>query len=215
MTHPENRLTLLFSSTHWEHFFCPFVFNRLLGATFIFNIFFLPFLCFHQLIGSTFFPFVFNKVLGAIFMMNVLHLSGDFLRACFRMGGECGVALRQGLHRISSLYRMTYFVKMANCRCSVRRGGRRQPRTDLTTEATEVTEKRGGRKWGGDRQCLRVLAFSPGGKVADMGGRMRDYLPFARFRTSAVSYLVSDGFGVRRLVAAFPCRDSLRRTTNR
>jgi len=25
--------------TYWEHFFCPFVFNQLLGAIFIFNIF--------------------------------------------------------------------------------------------------------------------------------------------------------------------------------
>ena len=38
-THRENRITSLFSCTHWEHFFCPFVFNQLLGAIFIFNIF--------------------------------------------------------------------------------------------------------------------------------------------------------------------------------
>jgi len=38
VTHPENTITRLFSSTHWEHFFCPFVFNQPLGAIFIFNI---------------------------------------------------------------------------------------------------------------------------------------------------------------------------------
>ncbi len=32
-------LTCLFSSNHWEHFLCPFVFNKPLGALFIFNIF--------------------------------------------------------------------------------------------------------------------------------------------------------------------------------
>ena len=39
VTHRENAITSLFSSTHWEHFFCPFVFNKPLGAIFIFNIF--------------------------------------------------------------------------------------------------------------------------------------------------------------------------------
>jgi hypothetical protein len=31
-------ITCLFSITHWEQFFCPFVFNKSLGGTFIFNI---------------------------------------------------------------------------------------------------------------------------------------------------------------------------------
>jgi hypothetical protein len=38
VTHPEKPTTSLFSSTHWEHFFWPFVFNQPLGSTFIFNI---------------------------------------------------------------------------------------------------------------------------------------------------------------------------------
>jgi hypothetical protein len=32
-------ITPLFSLTHREHFFCPFVFSKQAGATFIFNIF--------------------------------------------------------------------------------------------------------------------------------------------------------------------------------
>jgi hypothetical protein len=40
----QKRVTHLFSSTHWEHFSCPFVFNKSLGGIFIFNILFpLPF----------------------------------------------------------------------------------------------------------------------------------------------------------------------------
>jgi hypothetical protein len=35
----ENTITPLFSSTHPEQFFRPFVFNNSSGATFIFNIF--------------------------------------------------------------------------------------------------------------------------------------------------------------------------------
>jgi hypothetical protein len=35
----EYRATSLFSSSHWEHFFCPFVFNQPLGGLFIFTIF--------------------------------------------------------------------------------------------------------------------------------------------------------------------------------
>jgi hypothetical protein len=34
-------ITCLFSITHWEHFFCPFVFNNSFGGSFIFDIFLL------------------------------------------------------------------------------------------------------------------------------------------------------------------------------
>jgi hypothetical protein len=40
LTHRENGITCLLSSTHREHFFCPFVFNDSSGGTCIFNIFF-------------------------------------------------------------------------------------------------------------------------------------------------------------------------------
>jgi hypothetical protein len=34
-------ITSLFSITHWEQFFCPFVFNNSFGGSFIFDIFLL------------------------------------------------------------------------------------------------------------------------------------------------------------------------------
>ena len=54
-SHTENSLTPALSSTHWEVPICRCVFNKLLGGSFIFNIFFCAALCFHQLIGR--FPF--------------------------------------------------------------------------------------------------------------------------------------------------------------
>jgi hypothetical protein len=39
ITHRENTITRLFSSTHPEQFFCPFVFNNSSRGLFIFNIF--------------------------------------------------------------------------------------------------------------------------------------------------------------------------------
>ena len=42
-THPEIRVTCLFSSTHWEHFFCPFVFNNYWeDSSFLTSFLFLP-----------------------------------------------------------------------------------------------------------------------------------------------------------------------------
>ena len=37
ITHRENEITRLFSLIHWEKLFCPFVFNKPSGGTFIFN----------------------------------------------------------------------------------------------------------------------------------------------------------------------------------
>ena len=48
-------ITHLFSATYWDNFFRPFAFNKLLGGSFIFNIFFIFALYFQQLIGR--FPF--------------------------------------------------------------------------------------------------------------------------------------------------------------
>jgi hypothetical protein len=64
----------LFSYTHWEHFFCPFVFNNSLGATFIFNIFFFVVPLFPTTYWEHFlWPFVINRLLGAIFILNLLR----------------------------------------------------------------------------------------------------------------------------------------------
>src|SRR5271157_5609139 len=52
--HPEKTITPLFSSTHPDQFFCPFVFNQPSRAIFIFNIFFPSPLCFQSLIGRYF-----------------------------------------------------------------------------------------------------------------------------------------------------------------
>ena len=54
MSHHENEITSFFSSTYWEHFFCPFVFDKSLGGTFILNIFISDTLCFQRLIGRYF-----------------------------------------------------------------------------------------------------------------------------------------------------------------
>ncbi|MDR3677241.1 MAG: hypothetical protein P4N24_17270, partial [Acidobacteriota bacterium] len=77
-SHRENRLTRLFSSTHWEHFFCPFVFNNSLGATFIFNISFID----PPLFSATYWehfilPFVINRLWEEFFIPDLFqaHLS--------------------------------------------------------------------------------------------------------------------------------------------
>jgi hypothetical protein len=102
----ENTITTLFSSTYWEVQFNPCVFSKLLGGSFILNIFFI-------------FPFISNDLLGAISIFSI------FLRRVIvppqgGAGGTCaGGAVLRGA--FISFLAYTYWLEMSSRQTVIRR----------------------------------------------------------------------------------------------
>jgi len=94
---PEECLTALFSSTHPEHFFCPFVFNDSSRATFIFNIFFVLPLCFQQLIRIVVKPFIMCKLPPHFFTFTRMPPGDCPLPPAYRLSRLAGTRKRRSL----------------------------------------------------------------------------------------------------------------------